>query len=305
MNDQTFDPYQDDPTTQVRRSFTVTSPGRVRLQAPNADVAVRHEATDQITIEVNSDGVDLAPIRLDQQGDQVVLEVPDLQRNDPGRGLFNFSLGSFSLNIGGGSPSLRIFVTAPIGADLDLRVQRGDISVAGESGSLAVESHSGDVTAEAIARGRINTTSGDVTVGRSGALKVTSGAGDVSIEEAGDCELRTGSGDLSVNRVHGFAQLSTGSGDVTVGPVDGPAEAKTGSGDVTLARVAGPLAQVRTGSGDVSIGLPTGVPIWQDISTVVGEVHSHLENLGEPAEGQEHITVRVNTGSGDVTLDHA
>ena len=50
------------------------------------------------------------------------------------------------------------------------------------------------------------------------------------------------------------------------------------------------------------IGVPAGVPVWTDISTVSGRIRSDAEGAGQPAEGQHHIEVRAKTVSGDIVL---
>ena len=43
-------------------------------------------------------------------------------------------------------------------------------------------------------------------------------------------------------------------------------------------------------------------PVWTDISSLTGRIHSTLSGAGQPAEGQDHVEVRAVTVSGDVEL---
>jgi hypothetical protein len=52
----------------------------------------------------------------------------------------------------------------------------------------------------------------------------------------------------------------------------------------------------------VHVGVPTGTPVWTDITTVSGRIHNALEGVGEPAEGADHVELRATTVSGDVVL---
>ena len=52
----------------------------------------------------------------------------------------------------------------------------------------------------------------------------------------------------------------------------------------------------KNASGDVRVGIPAGVPVWTDVSSVTGQVHSDLQGAGEPAEGQDYIELRAKTG---------
>ena len=55
-------------------------------------------------------------------------------------------------------------------------------------------------------------------------------------------------------------------------------------------------------SGDVRVGIPSGLPVWTDLSTVSGSIRSSLEGAGQPAEGQDHVELRAKTVSGDIVL---
>jgi hypothetical protein len=55
-------------------------------------------------------------------------------------------------------------------------------------------------------------------------------------------------------------------------------------------------------SGDVHIGVPAGVPVWTDISTVSGEIRSTLRGAGQPQDGADHVEVRAKVVSGDIVL---
>jgi len=53
------------------------------------------------------------------------------------------------------------------------------------------------------------------------------------------------------------------------------------------------------------VGVPAGLPVWTDISTVSGEIRSSLTGAGEPEPGAEHLELRAKTVSGDVVLTQA
>jgi hypothetical protein len=50
------------------------------------------------------------------------------------------------------------------------------------------------------------------------------------------------------------------------------------------------------------VGIPAGTPVWTDISSLTGRIHSTLSGAGQPAEGQDHVEVRATTVSGNVSL---
>ncbi|MFI2707032.1 DUF4097 family beta strand repeat-containing protein, partial [Nocardioides sp. CER28] len=126
----------------------------------------------------------------------------------------------------------------------------------------------------------------DVSIGAAGRTVVASvGSGDVELGSvSGPVRVKTGSGTLRVHRATGDITLSTGSGDLEIG-------------SISSGRVTG-----KGGSGDIRVGVPAGVPVWTDVSTVSGRISSTLPRLGEPGPGQDHVEVRAHSGSGDITL---
>lgn len=205
----------------------------------------------------------------------------------------------------GGDDSVFINATVPTGSDLAVRTGSADLAVIGEIGSSHVKSGSGDVRLDVL----------------TGPGSTETGSGDVEVDEArGELRIKCGSGDVSIRRASAAMAVSTGSGDVEIGSHQGPAVIKTGSGDVHVVDAATDLSMV-TGSGDLQIdtarrgrfsakgasgsihvGIPAGTPVWTDISTVSGQIHSNVEGAGEPTEDGDHIELRATTVSGDVVL---
>lgn len=124
---------------------------------------------------------------------------------------------------------------------------------------------------------RVNVASADVSADRTkGVLRIQTGSGDV--------DLRTAAGDVS---------LSTGSGDVTAAGVDGSRlYLETGSGNVTLTDGKAPTVHIETGSGDVEATSTSG----DDLSFETGSGNVNVALV------TTFSSLRVNTGSGDVTL---
>lgn len=205
----------------------------------------------------------------------------------------------------GSDDNLYISVTVPTGSDLAVRSGSADLAVVGEIGSSRIKSGSGDVRLDVLG----------------GPSSTETGSGDVDIDESrSELRVKCGSGDVTIRRADGAVAVSTGSGDVEIGSHHGPAVIKTGSGDVHVVDANTDLAMV-TGSGDLQIdtahrgkfsakgasgsihvGIPAGTPVWTDISTVSGQIHSNVEGAGEPIDGADHIELRATTVSGDVVL---
>jgi DUF4097 and DUF4098 domain-containing protein YvlB len=114
--------------------------------------------------------------------------------------------------------------------------------------------------------------------------------------------VSTGSGDVAIGTSGGPTVVKTGSGDLTVADAHADVAMTTGSGDLVIRSAHRGRVSVKGASGDVRLGIPAGIPVWTDISTVSGEIHSNLNGAGQPEEGADHVEVRAKTVSGDVVL---
>jgi DUF4097 and DUF4098 domain-containing protein YvlB len=152
--------------------------------------------------------------------------------------------------------------------------------------------------------------------------RLETGSGDITVDVVrGRLQVKSGSGDVTLDRVHAPVQVATGSGDVVVVSADGPVTVKSGSGDarvrethrdVSLTTASGDVVvdlahrgqvSAHNVSGDIRVGVPAGLPVWTDVTTMSGHVRSDLEGAGEPAEGQDFLELRARTVSGDVHLE--
>ncbi|WP_244930413.1 DUF4097 family beta strand repeat-containing protein [Nocardioides sp. W7] len=270
---------------------TFETPGPVELFVEVGKGTVHVRATETATVEVQIQGRDAEQVRVEQHGRRVTVVAPR-QRN----------------NLFGSDAGLQVDVTVPEDSDVAIRTGSADVVVEGRVGDGRLRSGSGDVRIESLGGpGVVETGSGDVRVGAA----------------LGDLRVKSGSGTVELGRTSATVAVSTGSGDVVIGSADGPTAVKTGSGDlvvretrtdVTLSTGSGDLAvatahrgriTVKGASGDVLVGVPAGVPVWTDITTVSGEIRSALAGAGRPAEGQDHLELRAKTVSGDVVLVRA
>lgn len=205
------------------------------------------------------------------------------------------------------------------------RDQSVDVTVTLPEGSeLGVQSGSADiVTTGSLSTAEVRTGSGEIAMESVGTVSIKTGSGDVDLGSVrGDVSVKTGSGDVALGHVGGETLVSTGSGDIVVREATGPAAGKTGSGDL-LVDLAHNDVSFASGSGDLDvrrmhrgrvtlkgasssarIGVAAGTPVWTDISCVSGRVTSELEQLGAPADGQDHVEIRATTVSGHIHLQH-
>ena len=150
----------------------------------------------------------------------------------------------------------------------------------------------------------LKTGSADVALdGTFGHGQVKSGSGDVDVAHAeGTLSVSTGSGDVEIGTTHGQAVVKTGSGDLEIGRAGDGVSMSTGSGDMKIGAATRGKFSAKGASGDVLIGVPAGVPVWTDVTTVSGTIHSDLRGAGQPEPGADYVELRAKTVSGDIDL---
>lgn len=167
-----------------------------------------------------------------------------------------------------------------------------DVEIAVPSGaSVRLRTASGELVAEApLAALEMQSASGDVRAGRvDGALKV-----------------QTASGDLEVDEARGPVTAKSASGDVRIGSLAGELSVQCASGDVVATVAAPSHVDVANVSGDVTIAVTPGLLVELDVRSVSGQLTSQIALDGASGEvGEEPVTVRVRSVSGDVTVRRA
>lgn len=277
-------------TTATTLSRTFEDDATISLLLDNArgDVDIHADAAPgTASVELRADReVDFEPVELSCRDGRVTVDVPALLGPEGSRG-FSFSLGPIKVS-SGDSANVDVIVHVPHGANVEAKTRAGDISVTGTTG----------VT-------RVTTGSGDLRVQESGTLKASSGSGDIAVGACSEGHVTTGSGDVRIDDVSGPGplQLRTGSGDVEVRSSAGETTAATGSGDIDLDLRAG-RATLRTGTGDVEVRVPRETPVWLDLNTGLGDVTQRIDPVGPPAPGQDHLSVSVRSGTGDIVITH-
>lgn len=260
----------------------------VRLFAEIGKGTVKVAAADTTETRVEITGRDADQVEVRQDGDQISVIGPRQ------RGFFS-----------GDGNRLDVLVELPTGSELAVRTGSADITVTGTVGTAQLKSGSGDVEVDTTDGPLlVETGSGDIRVEEARAeLKAKSGSGDVLVVEAGaTLMVSTGSGDVQLWTTHAPAVVKTGSGDVKVGDAGTDVTMTTGSGDLVVSTARRGRLTAKGASGDVHVGVPAGVPVWTDISTVSGEIRSSLQGAGQPQDGADHVEVRAKVVSGDIVL---
>jgi DUF4097 and DUF4098 domain-containing protein YvlB len=182
-----------------------------------------------------------------------------------------------------------VFVEVPPGTDVDVRAASADISLAGSFGTT-----------------RVRVASGDVDVGHVERLDATSASGQLRVDAASaDAACRTASGDVEVGTVGGRLTVTTASGDVRIARASDDVEVSTATGDVRVDRYDGSDLVVKTTTGRVAVGLPSGIRVQPDLSTLSG--HTRLPAPSPATHDGDRRIVRVSlrTISGDIDITRA
>ena len=281
------------------RSETFSTPGPVRLdlELPAGTIEIEAAETDETRVELEAlstsdqvrEMVETARIESVPRGDghQVIVEV----RTRHGVWI-SFSRGP---DIRVGSPEMRLRISCPKGAALDVKTKSADLEARGDYGEVDVKTASGDVNIENAAGSDVKTASGDVHFD----------------EVEGTLDVKSASGDVSVWKVSQAANIQLVSGDVLIREADDSVSANTVSGDQVLQAVLKGRMELRAISGDIVVGIRRGSRVFVDANTVSGSTSSEFE-LGDAPGGDEPagedaplVEVFAKTVSGDVRLTRA
>jgi hypothetical protein len=183
--------------------------------------------------------------------------------------------------------SSRLVAHVPAGTDVEVSSASGEVRLIGRFGAVRIHTASGDLAVGDAARLDVSTASGQVTCG------AVSGEANIS-SVSGDCAIRV---------VGGRLEATLTSGDLRVDECDGDVQVGSTSGDVRVARCCGSDISVRSISGDVRVGLPSGIRVEAEISTLSGRA-----SLPEPASASDGgyrrpVRVHLKTVSGDIRVE--
>jgi DUF4097 and DUF4098 domain-containing protein YvlB len=246
------------------------TPEPVELSAENGSGLVHVSASETDETRVVVTGRHADEVEVTQHG-RVIRVAPPRRRT----GFF------------GGDDSLDIQVFLPTGSELAVRTGSADVITRGAVGTAQVKTGSGDVDLEECYED----------------VQVKSGSGDVRVGEAqAAVAVSTGSGDVEIGRNRGPAVVKTGSGDVRFREATTEVSVMTGSGDLMIDTAREGRFHAKGASGSIHVGIPAGLPVWTDITTLSGRIHSDVEGAGEPVAGSPHVELRASTVSGDVVL---
>jgi DUF4097 and DUF4098 domain-containing protein YvlB len=279
------------------RSETFSTPGPVRLdlELPAGAIELETAETDETHVELESasgkasveEMIADARIELSRRGDVYQVSVEVRTRHGV---WISFSSGP---DIRLGTPDLRLRISCPKGAELDVRTKSADLRARGEYGKVDVK-----------------TASGDINIDEAADTYVKSASGDIHVELVdGTLDVKTASGDLHAGSVTRDASLNLVSGDVYIGDCGGSVSTNTVSGDQRYEAVVNGRVELRAVSGDIAVGIRRGSRVFIDANTVSGSTSSEFELADAPQAAPNPdaplVEVFAKTVSGDVRLERA
>jgi DUF4097 and DUF4098 domain-containing protein YvlB len=266
--------------------FETHQPVNLYVELGAGDVSVQAHETTESQVEVTGRDAERVIVQLD--GDQLSVIAPK-------------DRAGFL----GGDRKLDLKISVPTASRLQLKSGSADLTARGSYAATHVKSGSGDVRIEVISGvGLVETGSGDIKLDSVAEdLRIKSGSGDVMVDHAGaSVAISTGSGDVQLGTTAGPTVVKTGSGDLKVAEAESDVSMSTGSGDLLVGRANRGRVTAKGASGDVNVGIPAGIPVWTDLTTVSGSIRSGLAGAGEPEDGADYVEVRARTVSGDIVL---
>jgi hypothetical protein len=205
--------------------------------------------------------------------------------------------------------AVSVHVELPESSDIAVATAAADIEVSGAVGSADLKTASGDVSTDDIDGGlRATTASGNVLVGTvTGELRMRSASGDLRCTRVtGRVDCASTSGDVEIGAADETVEVHATSGNVRLGELHHGAKVANVSGNVRILSLGEGALHVRSVSGDVAVGVPSGVDLSVDVSTL-GAFHSDipLEDTPAPRGNGSKVDLSVSSVSGNVEIERA
>jgi Toastrack DUF4097 len=287
------------------RSETFETPGAVRLdlEMPAGEIEIATSNTDETHVELEAvssneqvqEMVAAARIESVRRGDVFHVTVEVRTRH----GVWISFSGGPDIRLG--TPDMRLRISCPDGAELDVKTKSADLEARGEYGRVDFKTASGDASFETTRDADVKTASGDVH------FDTIQGA----------VAVKTVSGDVHVGSVTGNATFQCVSGDIYVRDAGGSISANSVSGDQRYDAVVSGRVELRAVSGDLAVGIRRGSRLFIDANTVSGMTSSEFELSDAPAAPPAPVAdaapaadaplveIFAKTVSGDVRLERA
>lgn len=289
--------------------------GTIRLDLDSQDVSisVRSGDTVQIKITLRSDAdakqklIERYVPTVETEGDDIVIRSPHRRESWHA---FQFS----------GRTEANVEVALPPGLNVQFELDSGSFAFNGPGDRAGIRggADSGDIAVRSAAQTLdLKADSGNVRVALdkpAQSVRIHTDSGEIRFHgDAQRLSLDADSGDIvAAGQIHD-AELRDDSGDMRIVGLEGPLHAETDSGsiDARWHRLsAGASVHIRTDSGDVTATLPNDAGVTGVLATAGGTLRSdfagqfNAKRTRLDLNGKRGaVPVRIETGSGDITLN--
>jgi hypothetical protein len=207
----------------------------------------------------------------------------------------------------GPAESIDLTVELPSGSRLTAEISVGGVRSTGRLGATRVKASTGAVHIEATGDLWLRASHGNATVGTvDGNAEITADHGQIRAGSiTGDALLKSSHGNIRIGEMGGVLEAKLSYGDLEIERVKSSIAAKTAYGSIELGRVWSGSIEVESGFGGVSIGVPTGIPVWLDLSSKEGRVRNELDGDRAPETTEQTVAVRARTQYGDISISRA
>jgi len=293
-----------DIQNQIRRNFSVSPGGTLRLLTDTGSIEVQSYPGDKVDMQVvltaDTSSRDKAAklfkdftLEAKQSGNSVVVRA----RYEEGWGLFHFH----------DDLDVRFVINVPAQYNLDLETAGGNIRVSDIRGEVRTETSGGNLYL-----GRIdgpvsgNTSGGNVTVqGAVGKLLLRTSGGNITVGAVrGSVEARTSGGSIKVSQARGDVIAKSSGGNITLSDVAGSINAETSGGSMTASISTQPRSDSRlsTSGGNVTVSLASTVSVDLDARSDGGFVTSDLPVTIQGTVEEQVMRGRINSGGPKLVL---
>lgn len=271
----------------MEHTFTSEQPARLYVELGAGSLELTAGDVRTTTILLSGSGADDTDVT--QDGDEIRVIAP--------RQRTGF--------LGLGTQEVHARIQLPTDSQVITRTGSADQQLSGRLRLVRAHAGSGRVRVEQVEEtADLETGSGAMELTTGGAdTRLKTGSGDIAVRTCrGPLAASTGSGDVTIEHAGADLAVKAGSGRVRIGTARSDVAVSTGSGDVEVDLLERGAVHAKTGSGRLRLGVAPDVPVWTDITTGSGRIHSDLVGAGEPEPGQDRLEIRARTGSGDVDL---
>lgn len=226
--------FAQEPSTPWTQSLTVEDQDTLQVYIDPGNLQLI--PTDKKEVKAKATGIpneDLSRVKFETKGKIVKLDY----RGDKSVPAAAFEIqvpSSFHLDL---YVSGDVSSSAPVGGNVKIVTDSGDIDLTDVNGSINASTDSGEIY--------MKNTRGNAVL--------TAKDGDIDVEVVnGDLDLNNEDGDSYAKQVIGNLTATSTDGDITIGETDGNATVTSGIGDVMISKASG-LTTINTTEGDIDL----------------------------------------------------